>query len=79
MTVDWNRMTPREIFDALARAPKVAGPWKEGARRDPSGMQIVWAIDGLRWAWAGNAEARARADAKLRELGFILVDEPEAP
>ncbi len=72
MSVDWNTMTPREIFDALASAPKVAGPWKDGARRDFAGMAIVWAI-----AWEGNAEGRARADAKLRELGFILVDEPE--
>ncbi len=74
MNVDWNTMTPREIFDALASAPKVAGPWKEGARRDPSGMAIVWAI-----AWADNALGRARADARIRELGWILVDEQDGP
>jgi len=25
--VDWKAMTPQEVLDALATAPKVAGPW----------------------------------------------------
>jgi hypothetical protein len=27
MVVEWEKMTPQEVIDALASAPKVAGPW----------------------------------------------------
>lgn len=53
--MDWNVMTPRQIFDAIMTRPKlVAGPWEPpfvdsggverwpACRKTPDGMTLVW-------------------------------------
>lgn len=31
--INWSALTPREVFDALKAAPRVAGPWTPGHAR----------------------------------------------
>jgi len=66
-TVDWQSMTPREVWEVLRTAPKVAGPWKhevysngveswERRLRTPEDglrIPIVQIINRGRW-WTGS-------------------------
>lgn len=42
--VDWSKMTPREVWDALLSAPaKVAGPWERAKDPNPfNGYVYEW-------------------------------------
>ena len=71
-------MTPREVWDALRTAPKVAGPWTLGERREARGMRIVASetdrgvfVDACSWTVSNRVEA----DALLRDAGWLLVDD----
>jgi hypothetical protein len=106
--IDWNAMTPAEVFEALRAAPKVAGPWQSPPpvrspvrlrrshhRLDVAGDAvasecitdewtevIIWSdrLYGAHPEHGGNGRLRAHAsrsacDARLRELGWLLVDD----
>lgn len=98
--LDWSKMSPAEIFEALKSAPKVAGPWTverdaggrllAPVRRSYYGATIAWEISDcveiLEWVIPDSRKPpfsnvrcsdRADADARLRELGWLLVDDPE--
>ena len=75
---DWSRMTPREAWEHLRAAPKVAGPWTLGERREARGMRIVASetdrgvfVDACSWTVSNRVEA----DALLRDAGWLLVDD----
>ena len=75
---DWSRMTPREAWEHLRAAPKVAGPWTLGERREARGMRIVASetdrgvfVDARPWTVSNRVEA----DALLRDAGWLLVDD----
>lgn len=91
--MDWEKLTPRELFEALKTVPrKVAGPWTEAVdrtpacRRTPTGETIVWQASWQdysyvihNWVYFGEGktvfDTRQEVDARLRELGWILVDD----
>lgn len=116
----WDKLTPREIWEALASAPKVAGPWvpdsnanypngrvaglpRPMARHDAYGEEVALDYlngdgeelvniydtdraepdlvdddgDGIGECFDGP-NARAAADARLRELGWLLCDDEPA-
>lgn len=88
--VDWEAMTPREVFDALKSAPRVAGTWQPSIWGDGCVSRYsVWgdvvAVDGcdpifgiaIRGDDKFVANSRADADDRLRELGWLLVDDNE--
>jgi hypothetical protein len=84
--VDWSAMTPREVWEALKSAPKVAGPWDDrkygrAHRIDCMGNSITfdWGGENVTTLIASGAiprfPDRASADAALRAAGWLLVDE----
>ncbi len=40
--IDWSRLAPREAWEALNAAPKIAGPWGTTTRHHPSGLPVAW-------------------------------------
>jgi hypothetical protein len=84
---DWSRMTPREAWEHLRAAPKVAGPWEYGNRRIYAThiAAISFGVYGARLQVGGPElrrdypsdpyPTRAEADAALRAAGWRLVDE----
>lgn len=95
--IDWTCFTPREVWAALASAPKVAGPWTANGSREYlfGGREICWrstvSPDGRSFRCREDDDpdhdddptrfyaTREDVDARLRELGWLLVDEPVAP
>lgn len=87
--VDWSTLTPREAFEALRTAPRVAGPWvtvrgewvRLDARRGvvaliKGGDLCGWSTYGVDWGLHKTLEAaKAAADRALREQGWLLVGE----
>jgi hypothetical protein len=84
MLIDWSKMTPREIWEALKEAPKVAGPWMlEGQRLQIIGdgwmKDVAYEHEGkILMSTSPETEPeypdRATADAALRAAGWLLVD-----
>jgi len=83
-------MTPEQIWEALKSAPKIAGPWikhehgfgcdcssypVESPFRAAGGWWYRENIDGKEVAF--DFPDRPTADAKLREEGWLLVNEEE--
>jgi hypothetical protein len=83
-------MTAAEVFEALKAAPKlVAGPWEFDEderleRLDTEGDSIAWQHDSGHVTIGvepddvehyGEFATRDEADARLRELGWLLVDD----
>ena len=80
-TIDWSSMTPREVWDALRTAPKVAGPWGSNGtsefRAKPNGGAWRYASRGLfnEGDAVGWFATRDAADAALRDAGWLLIDD----
>jgi hypothetical protein len=82
--VDWKTMSPRDVWDSIRSAPRVAGPWEDGelggsaVRRAVDGTVVV--VDGL-WATPGYPNAswrvpvgeRSDADATMTKNGWVLA------
>jgi hypothetical protein len=84
--VDWSTMSPREVYDAIKSAPKVAGPWtKNGGhvyRVATDGAPVVVSShgdDGPFESGDYRLPDRPAADAALRTAGWILVDDEPKP
>lgn len=98
---DWSKLSPRQAFEALRAAPKIAGPWLQAGsfwcRKTPDikWLPLVGRIVCWRNSWDGKFGAliagefeRSEAsksfstcqevDARLRELGWLFIDDPEA-
>lgn len=88
----WSSLSPREAWEALRSAPKVAGAWTDGPfegehRVDAFGRAPVWsvhqretmAIVGYHTVSSSTTTYpdRASADAALRAAGWVLVDEED--
>lgn len=85
MKVEWKAHTAQEIWDALADAPKIAGPWQGERdawqyRVDPRGNYVANArfegiqVDALAF-WTDKG--RDYVDKRLREEGWILMGDEE--
>ena len=79
--IDWSKHTPEEIWEAIKKRPKVAGPWhgdKHGFfwRADPDGNYVAVAeFDGIRIVPLKTWTLRDQAyvDERLRKDGWILL------
>lgn len=88
-TIDWSAMTPREVYDFVQSAPKVAGEWFGGPDADahrfritPEGTRIAFVVR-INTRWRADScdsqhdtrdAAMAAADAELTRRGWLLVD-----
>lgn len=87
--LNWNALTPREIWDALRSPPKVAGPWEAGnggkmdMRRASDGTIIattLWVVPKHptgSWRVPVLTSDRAGADAILSAHGWMLVEDED--
>jgi hypothetical protein len=80
--VDWKKLSPREAYDALRARPHVLGPWKRHEHgwcdcgdQYPNSYWYRENEDGKEWIVIVDAEGRADEDARLRNAGYVLVDE----
>jgi hypothetical protein len=86
-TVDWSTMSPRDVWESLKSAPKVAGPWTPHAHGFGCDCGAYPADSNYRKGWSYRPDlsgrevvddackSRGEADADLREQGWVLVDE----
>ncbi len=85
--VNWSKMSPQEVWDALKSAPKVAGPWTEhvhsfgcdcGSYRPGSPYHGTWyyrpGLTGGEVVTAWDSETKKHADRDLRAQGYVLVE-----
>jgi len=87
--IDWAKLTPRQAWESLCAAPKVAGPWvgEPGGwsyRADASGRFVACAqyggflIEQLHtWVEDKGVAGWARVDELLRMNGWLLVEREE--
>lgn len=79
----WAKLSPQEIWDALTRAPKIAGPWEVSERsgemdirRAPGGGIVattLWANVDYPRSSRIPAGDRELADEILTKNGWLLV------
>jgi len=87
--IDWKKMTLSEIWSALKSRPSILGPWRKHdhggwcdcGRDYPNGYWYREDIDGNEFVVLADtttdidADYREREDDRLRNAGYLLLDE----